>query len=842
MKLRFYRNIYYKLNAFNSEFQNTFYKSDYITCLVSCSQDLTDLPTSLCQLPKNVFQELVETGVNCSIDKKNKFLNFKTKSDLKLCVYLFPHFLRSLPSSYWTNDLLLIVAKTKPEILKEFPKGSIPESVWLSAIEYDSSLFTFIPERSMTEAIAIKVILSEPYFYSYLPEHIKKNRRFCLKTLHISSLPFHLMSKEFREDEEFKCLALKKPSDFFRALIKTSEISDINELKTIVSQRGVLLDSIPLEKKTWEICFLAVKQYPPAIKFVPNGEMKKKLYKYLAHTQHTLLYDRPDKSVDKIKYLQAYFEFEERTIDSKLTQSLDFWKWLLSKNSVFRLTHRQKFDEIKHLLNNQTTKDTTKVQSYRDELLPLFTKTQHTLRLVRKTNFIYDQKLKHELLRRGLKIESSIYDDLFKIKYHEKPTNDTALSYPELNVDLISVLKHSQLKGGRTLKKEGHHFKFYKIGENLSDFLREGVVVRYLTKHKKALELKSEIPEYVSVSRILVTKESRSWVANFKDKPEIIEDASTRHRYFLVYHYQASNDYCVFAHQKSDDPSNPYLKAHEGLKKGIFDVGRLAKNGMLFTSILPTFHNDNKERKWIVLAHCLSYIQEFPGCMINWCTHATEFPDYGYSGLRDFGDYALLGVCTDYYPSSNHRYLEKNREWITTQKGSLYNSLIENCLGVLLLYARLHRNDQNYHYKNPIIISETQEFIDVILHKLVQGYLGNKYESVCQLMGMTMSEYQEWLEIVSQRLIYWTEEQAEDKPCYAQDIAQTGKLDPSLYPECEYLATLPSNFNPVIGFSESKENPNLGAPHTPFPLMNFLEGVTLLLLEIEKHTMPEHLK
>ena len=830
-------NLFYKLLSFHPSSEDVGRDSKYIKYLDPCLESWIYLPKSLCQLSRNAFEELVETGVDLGVQAKIDFLNFKAKEDIKLWVTAYPQLLRQLPPKFWTDELLLILAKINFSALENFPENSVSEKVWLKAVEYCPLSILSIPQKVITEAIAIKVVSLMPWLYQYLPKSLQKSRVVCLEALQKSSEPFPFMPKEIQQDKELRCLAFKNVAGSFDSMIQNSEIFEMDELKTLVSRKGMLLGSVPVEKRTWEICFLAVQKYSPAIKHVPDGEMKKKLYDYLACKEQALLYDRPDKSVEKIKYLQAHFEFDEKTIDSRLVQSSDFWKWLLSKDPNFKFKHPKKFTEITKVFDIAMVHSDE--HNYRNGLKPLFSKMSDPL--VSAYSFVYDQKLSYELSKRVLKIDASVYDDLYRIKYLEKTANANPLSYPELNVDFISVLKQSQLKGGRALKNGVHHFKFWKIGENLSDFLREGEVVRYLDKHKESLELRSEIPKCVSVSRVLVTEESLSWVANFKDKPEIMEDESTGNRYFLVYHYQASDDYYVFAHQKSDDPSDPYSKAHEGLKAGIFDVGRLARKGMLFTSVLPSFHNSSKKRKWIVLAHSLGYKQAFPGSMMNWCTEATEFPDYGYSGLRDFGDFALLGVCTDYYPSNNldRGSLEENREWITTQKGSLYNSLIENCLGVLLLYARLHRNDRNYHYKNRVMIGETQSFIDDILHRLVQGYLGDECEDVCQLMGMTETKYQEWLEIVSQRLIYWTEEQTEDKPCYAQDIVQTGRLDLSLYPNCSYIEYLTDIFTPVSGFSESEEHPNLGAPHVPFPLMNFLEGVTLILLEIEKRTMPE---
>ncbi|MBE8215906.1 MAG: hypothetical protein HAW62_06250 [Endozoicomonadaceae bacterium] len=290
--------------------------------------------------------------------------------------------------------------------------------------------------------------------------------------------------------------------------------------------------------------------------------------------------------------------------------------------------------------------------------------------------------------------------------------------------DLLKNNQFIKIEGGRTLQLTESHkttdlVDFYKIqrqDEPLKDFIREAKVYHFI-HHNPSFKskLKSKIPIESKILVMPISLFSEN-ILNKMDDPiatKIVNDIS----FVTVHHYQAPMQYYQYAHQFDKMSSNPFQSGESGILSAIFDIAALMSAGIIPSSTLPAFH-DRYNHPWIAIHARLSYKNALPGTFGAWNTDATERPDYGFTGLRDWGDIAFYSEIQNYFKiESDTQYLYPEP---VMQRFSFMNAICKNILSGVLLRSRLRQVSSEYHYTKPACQQETSRFIHQLLTQFIE--------------------------------------------------------------------------------------------------------------------------
>ncbi len=203
---------------------------------------------------------------------------------------------------------------------------------------------------------------------------------------------------------------------------------------------------------------------------------------------------------------------------------------------------------------------------------------------------------------------------------------------------------------------------------------------------------------------------------------------------------------------------------------------------------------------------CKGYLEHnaLPGNIDDWIA-STDKPDFGYSGLRDIGDLEMYGRILSFgQPGLTTRYL---------QKGAMMNTLANNLFAIMLIYARLHRSDIEFHYQNPQAVEDVSRFLEQTCEQLLTG-LFTKNKSLKNYFD-NESEYKEWRRITARELMYWSRDRDDFSAC--GDLKRVRALSPELYDiSSEIDEKLCLNSLGMLGLSYRE------------PQVHLIEGLTLL--------------
>ena len=689
------------------------------------------------------------------------------------------------------KDCCLVAVKSRGSALKYVSRESIDLQISIAAVTQSISAINFLYEEHFVKELNLRIMTINPCSIRYIPM-LARDKEICLlavakELILMDEIPTSLLDKQMCED-----------------ILRLCE-GNVQTVKSLLKKRDIFID---------------VLSGP-----TPDGD-------YVISYQH--------RNLDSKDYLERLLNFQIQFAAipvTMLTEALCLAGVRMSLNNLKLMPKKFKtpkfyiqllkervllWSEIPETIQNEIDEN---VQS-----IPLTTLKDSPYNV--RYDYHHSMQLRKEISKNALNIPEGIYNEFFDLCYSDVDISDaTSLKYAVMDKHEESLLKKCHVFGGRTLHGGTDYFKFWRSGENLEVFLREYKTVQVLSQKKEQLGLESEVPEPISICRLIKTEETKALVSRFSDAPQVLMDLETLQSYYLVYHYAVSERYGLFAHQKNIDADDPYREAEDGLLKGIYDIGRLARNGILYTNVLPAFHG-TPEDSWLILPYLFCNRMPFPGSISQWCTKATDYPDFGYSGLRDFGDFSLLGTTVDYLRRGG-LLNQFELSWMETQKLSLYNSVNENIFATILLYARLHRDDPSYHYKNTESIRGFQVFIHTIIERFLRGYLEDCSQSVHEIMRLSSVDYARWLEIVSVKLIYWTSKQIKNTDCYTSHLVENRELNRDIYPN-QIGIYLSSEFDPDHGYLDVVNDPMLGIPHKPSVCMNLFEGLALLSRYLEK--------
>ncbi|WP_252179288.1 hypothetical protein [Endozoicomonas sp. 4G] len=353
----------------------------------------------------------------------------------------------------------------------------------------------------------------------------------------------------------------------------------------------------------------------------------------------------------------------------------------------------------------------------------------------------------------GHKIEHEIKNQI--------PKMNTSQENLEIESMLLDKATTKKVCGGRTIQltlPDGQvlYLKFQRKDEPWDQFTRELKMHNALHDLFSKQDFASEIP----VSKGLFSIPGDKINKIFEDELEISEGR------LYGYCFAASSDYVNYACQP--DPSNPkkpYLRSEEGLKKAAIDIGRYARYGLTFDSLIKTQHLKIKSildewlglPKWMTLGHLAAHNcgnrDFFPGAICDW-VEDTERSDLSWSGLRDLGDSQIFETAFHSLPPKNPlgiNFFPKISNLL-----AFFNALMDNIIAIVVVYARGKRLNHEFHYQNPAAVEDVKKFIRDILEHFVRGYYSTHSITLQQALRLDNTTFELWLNRTSLEIIYWS--------------------------------------------------------------------------------------
>ncbi|WOG28218.1 hypothetical protein [Endozoicomonas sp. 8E] len=426
----------------------------------------------------------------------------------------------------------------------------------------------------------------------------------------------------------------------------------------------------------------------------------------------------------------------------------------------------------------------------------------------------------------------------------------------QFNLEIESMLLDKTITkkncGGRSIQltfadNQALYLKFQRKGESWNEFIREIKMHNVLHDLFTDYEFSSEIPLSKGLFSITLVK-SFSFMPVYKIIKTLEDNLEISKGYLNGYCFAASSDYVNYACQP--DPSNtqkPYLRSEEGLKKAAVDLGKYARYGLTFDSLIKSQHTKDifgqweGFPKWMSLTQLSSYFCKnadcFTGSIANWIED-TERSDLSWSGLRDLGDSQIFETTLHSLDPKNVLNVK-----FFPKVGNLlayFNALMDNFVAMVVVYAHGKRLNPEFHYKNPIAVEEVNRFIRDILEHFVRGYYSSNTITVQQALGVDNTEFEQWLNRASLEIVYWLAMQ----PYEMTDAFYNSRHDHRNLNVCEHLErnerpdpeimkTAKEKSNFLLFANCHGKNHNIGLAHSNgFPLQTLMKGLCKLSINI----------
>ena len=710
------------------------------------------------------------------------------------------------------------------------------------AIKQNIHALQFIPNKFKNLELYLIALYQNPIAYIYMPDKHKTKDIISYVVLNYP-MGIQLLSPEERTDKLW-IASIKKwssPIEFCREDLLTQELCQIavekdwNSLKyiskkfrntklylTALKQNGLALQHISPTEITEELCWSAILQNSEALEYVPNKYKTKTLCLASIRKAGWLIYWVPESTLDQELIITAIENFPPilETINSKHKTNA-FYKELLKKKLIREEDIDNDIDIKLHYTPTSKT-DKSALFETKDNVFKTTTSYHHATHL-------FDKKFNTTTPI----IASEVYNNIFTLIHRPLTKEEKDLElYPNMEEKELKMIKNGTVIGRRTIQNKQNYFKIWKIDETLTDFTQESHTLAYLKEQQHKIGLKSEIPVPISITITPLNSALKTHIQKFKNPPQIFQDNITERQYCLAYHYIATKSYGLEVHLPKPKHLNHFFDTHKGLLNGIHDIGRLAKHGILHTHSLRQLQSSNTQKDWLLMKQN-HYESQAPKNIPAWCTQTTDYSCFNYNGLKEYTHLKLFGTISENILENKTDHPLKFFNWISKQKSIFYNAMNASILFALLLYARIHRNDSDFHHSYKKTVKETSTFIHKILTHYLNGYLENKQISPHTYLLLDKEKYQSWLDISSKRFIYWTEKQDQNEDCYTQHLIKNGILKKELYPNAPFIHPLPPNLHPEIGWIDSEGEPSLGVPNGAFPLMNLAEGLALLSRQLD---------
>ncbi len=395
--------------------------------------------------------------------------------------------------------------------------------------------------------------------------------------------------------------------------------------------------------------------------------------------------------------------------------------------------------------------------------------------------------------------------------------------------DTLDPLFDSQSAvAGRTLRRQKHdggwdYLKFLSNTETLDKLKMEGGKIQLLKQHKDLFGLKSDIP---CVEGLYLIPQLEKHLNNLRpeEKSKLLENVNVSHDgpgYALHLTTPPGQDYHLYSYDLDPDTTADDIKAL--FNRSAHDLGQLWSRGLLGPQVLAAFHDETTYRMHLVLAPYAGYPSE--GILCKWSGSATDHPNIGPVGVRDFGDTkSPMEFSEDYFYSHNRNVMadfDKRQDRNRVRLSELANFV----QGLVLEYARCFKHQFDYRDIQSVITHES-----AIKEILKTSFLRAFSKLSEQAVELAMEQNGLLRQTVMQTL-YWC---AADVP-YVQDLRK-GRIPAEVYPDwpaTSMLAPLSDSNKKRLtdkGFTPgNSSDPHLGGSNGRMVLMSLNTLICKLL-------------
>ena len=843
--------------------------------------DITLIPENF----KNELQDLLLTriksyGTNFEYKRIYRIIGLETLPDeilknnpdviIKSCI-LFVKAMEKFNPTLINDYILLQVAKAT---IENIPKKYMGIELILARLKYCSTLEQeeknivdnyFINHKDKIQPVALQRVNSDNnlHLLRYIPDYLTEDK--CYQYINQSICNYYLLPDNYKFNVNVIIYMLTVNLEYIDTLnspLLTTESYQIiftnypkvsgwrlnpDKHAQDIEKKVLLLNTIPKQQRTLDIwLYLCNNKNRDYIDEIPKNLLTQQAFCYLVD-EYTKWNNIIDYSfVEKV----FHHQFFSNAIENKLlVHSLQ----CISRSSDV-LFFLMKSAKIPQNFKNSLL-DNIKIANFYFEptlIKELYSKVNPIQRAV-------SAKFVTELLSCCYKKNHASRLILPKTTQHLKEYI-TAKKISQLPLDNLtdSRLNTAKITGGRTIQVDistetAFFYKFRKPKEKLIEFVKEGYIFDFFhhNDYGKSLKhkLKSSIPELQKMVRIPVSNLPKH-IFNCEDGiDKFIDNQNIECVDVLV--FSASIDYLKYAHKlDSNNKENPYQKAEAGILKACHDIGLFTSIGIYHTSTLPAYHFAGEGREWgalhmlfrkITVGFCRGELKYPVGSDINmvgklekWATTATNRPDYGYTGLRDFGDCEFFGEilgALQYQDSKNVKNFP-----IIIQNILAVNTICECLLAAVLLYSRMHKTSIEYHYRNNEYKHKIASFIEEIFSSFLTGRFQNNNINLAKFMQLSTDDYNKWLDRTVTEILYWTAEKHDaienqtlniDVNDHVTEHIKNRKLPEDLYDNYDIL----SNHS----FKFYYDNTNLGCDNATFPLLALMKFIFLFNVRLHDH-------
>lgn len=288
--------------------------------------------------------------------------------------------------------------------------------------------------------------------------------------------------------------------------------------------------------------------------------------------------------------------------------------------------------------------------------------------------------------------------------------------------------------------------KFQIKDEDWGRFIAEDAMHHFCQNNQQTLKLESDIPQPIGLFKIPCDTVPHSVCYGLKEP--LARYSLDGKDYYVVYQFATSKDYICYCNSaKSPDEIG---RAENGLLKAASDLGRWCSLGVLYSEPLKMWHNfyksSYKNRESWSLFPCIKESDVLPGPILKW-REGIDKSDFGYSGLRDLGDFSLYGGKPLNAGESNSTMSARGFR----NKVEVIETIGRSLLGIMLVYQDLHLK----HSRQPAeaAIKEAGEFFDRVCSSIFNAFPdGLAVFETCKLD----EQYQKWKTSAMQELYYQT--------------------------------------------------------------------------------------